>query len=148
VGHRHNRQLGRLIRELRIDLTIATRRLDYVVCGALARIMGIKNVLRPGIIRRPWMPIWHRLVYGRLNHGIIVNADGIREVLLDYLPIKPAKVRTIRSRRHTAENPGSRSAAGTVPNHERRLAQPEKGPSGTDPGGSTPVPQQACSHKT
>jgi hypothetical protein len=91
------RQLGRFIRELRIDLTIATRRLDYVVCGALARIMGIKNVLRLGIIRRPWMPIWHRLVYGRLNHGIIVNADGIREVLLDYLPIKPAKVRTIRN---------------------------------------------------
>ena len=59
--------------------------------------MGIKNVLRLGIIRRPWMPIWHRLVYGRLNHGIIVNADGIREVLLDYLPIKPAKVRTIRN---------------------------------------------------
>jgi hypothetical protein len=59
--------------------------------------MGIKNVLRLGITRHPWMPIWHRLVYGRLNDGIIVNADGMREVLLEYLPIKPAKVRTIRN---------------------------------------------------
>jgi len=91
------RQLGRLIRERGIELTIATKRLDYVVCGALARIMGIKNVLRLGITRRPWVPIWHRLVYGRLNDGIIVNADGIREVLLEYLLIKPAKVRTIRN---------------------------------------------------
>jgi glycosyltransferase involved in cell wall biosynthesis len=91
------RQLGGLIRERGIDLTIATRRLDYVVCGALARIMDIKNVLRLGITRRPWIPFWHRLVYCRLNDGIIVNADGIREVLLEYLPIKPAKVRTIRN---------------------------------------------------
>ena len=90
-------RLGRFIRERGIDLTVATKRLDYVVCGALARILGIKNVLRLGIARRLWIPIWHRLVYGRLNDGIIVNAERIRESLLQYLPVEPAKVRTIRN---------------------------------------------------
>jgi glycosyltransferase involved in cell wall biosynthesis len=91
------RRLGRFVRERRIELIIATKRTDYVVCAALSRILGIKNVLRLGITRRPWMPIWHRLVYGYLNDGIIVNAERIRETLLDHLRIRPAKVRTIRN---------------------------------------------------
>ncbi len=91
------RRLGRFIRERDIELIIATKRTDYVVCGALSRILGIKNVLRLGIARRPWIPIWRRLVYGYLNDGIIVNAERTKETLLDHLPIKPAKVRTIRN---------------------------------------------------
>lgn len=90
-------RLGRLIRERGIDLTIATHPPDYVICGALARVLGIKNVLRLGIVWRPWIPIWHRLVYGRLNDGIIVNAERTREILLQYLPVNPVKVRTIRN---------------------------------------------------
>lgn len=90
-------RLGRFVRERGIELTIATKRLDYVLCGALARILGTKNVLRLGIARRPWMPIWHRLVYRHLNDGIIVNAERSREILLEYLRIKPTKVRTIRN---------------------------------------------------
>ena len=91
------RRLGRFVRERGIELIIATKRTDYVVCGTLSRILGVKNVLRLGITRRPWMPIWHRLVYGYLNDGIIVNADRIRETLLDHLRIRPAKLRTIRN---------------------------------------------------
>jgi glycosyltransferase involved in cell wall biosynthesis len=91
------RRLGRFVRERGIELIIATKRTDYVVCGALSRILGIKNVLRLGITRRPWIPIWHRLVYGCLNDGIIVNAERTRKTLLDHLPIRPAKVRTIRN---------------------------------------------------
>src|SRR5260370_682744 len=91
------RRLGRFVRERGIELIIATKRTEYLVCGALSRILGIKNVLRLGITRRPWIPIWHRLVYGYLNDGIIVNAERIKKTLLDHLPIRPAKVRTIRN---------------------------------------------------
>jgi glycosyltransferase involved in cell wall biosynthesis len=91
------RRLGRFVRERGIELIIATKRTDYVVCGALSRTLGIKNVLRLGITRRLWIPIWHRLVYGYLNDGIIVNAERTRETLLDRLRISPAKVRTIRN---------------------------------------------------
>jgi glycosyltransferase involved in cell wall biosynthesis len=91
------RRLGRFVRERGIELIIATKRTDYVVCGTLSRILGVKNVLRLGITRRPRMPIWHRLVYGYLNDGIIVNAERIRETLLDHLCIRPAKLRTIRN---------------------------------------------------
>jgi glycosyltransferase involved in cell wall biosynthesis len=91
------RRLARFMQERDIKLIIATKRTDYLVCGALSRILGIKNVLRLGIARRPWIPIWHRLIYGYLNDGIIVNAERIRETLLDHLPIRPVKVRTIRN---------------------------------------------------
>ena len=91
------RRLGRFVRERGIELIIATRRTDYVVCGALSRILGIRNVVRLGITRRPWIPIWHRLVYGYLNDGIIVNAERTRKTLLHHLPIRPDKVRTIRN---------------------------------------------------
>jgi glycosyltransferase involved in cell wall biosynthesis len=90
-------RLGRFVRKRGIELTIATTRLDYVVCGVLARVLGIKNFLRLGIARRPWIPIWHRLVYDHLNDGIIVNAERIREILLDYQLINPTKVRMIRN---------------------------------------------------
>ncbi|NTW75053.1 MAG: glycosyltransferase [Chlorobiaceae bacterium] len=88
-------QVVRIVRKHRIDLVIPTKRKDYLVAGIASRICGITNLLRLGIDRTPSGMWFHRLMYGTLADGIIVNARKIRESLLKAPWLEPEKIRVI-----------------------------------------------------
>ena len=67
---------------------------DYFLAGLAARMCGKKNVLRLGIVRE-MRGLYHRLLYGRWADGIIVNARGIKEVLMQTSWCQDSQVRVI-----------------------------------------------------
>jgi len=69
--------------------------MEWFICGVLARMHKIKSVIRLGIVRYPWNPFWHWLVYGYLNHGFVVNAHSIRNGLIKFPFIRSDKVKVI-----------------------------------------------------
>ena len=71
-----------IIKKEKIDLLIPTKRKDYVLAGLAAKICGVRNVLRLGIVRELKIPIAHRLIYSTLADGIIVNAERIKQSLM------------------------------------------------------------------
>ena len=82
------------VRKKEIELLVPTKRKDYVVAGWVAKLCGIKNVLRLGIVRQ--MPGWYNyLVYHKLADGIIVNARPIKEVLLRSRLLSEQKIRVV-----------------------------------------------------
>jgi len=84
-----------LIKKHHIDILIPTKRKDYVLAGFAAKAMGKKNVLRLGIersIKNTWT---NRLVYNSLCDGIIVNAEVIKNRLVQSGFIPPEKIRII-----------------------------------------------------
>jgi glycosyltransferase involved in cell wall biosynthesis len=84
-----------LVRQHHIDVIIPTKRKDYLIAGIAAKICGITNILRLGIDRTPSGFWFHRIMYGSLAHGIIVNARKTKESLLRAPWIKPDHVRVI-----------------------------------------------------
>ncbi|UZJ39114.1 glycosyltransferase [Prosthecochloris sp. SCSIO W1102] len=75
-------KLVEIIKKDKIDILIPTKRKDYVLAGLAARICGITNILRLGIVRELKIPIVHKLIYSTMADGIIVNAEKTREALL------------------------------------------------------------------
>ena len=71
-----------IIKREKIDILIPTKRKDYVLAGLAARICGITNILRLGIVRELRIPIVHKLIYSTMADGIIVNAEKIQQSLL------------------------------------------------------------------
>ena len=88
-------KLSRFIRKKKIDIIISTKKKEYFICGILAKLFRIKNVLRLGIVREMNFPIWHKLVYNTLCGGIIVNAYRIKQNLNKYKFIDLNKVKVI-----------------------------------------------------
>lgn len=88
-------KLAQIIEDEKIQVLLPTKRQDWVVCGLLAKKYGIKNVIRLGIVRYPWVPVWHWVVYGYLCDGIIVNARQIKKGLRFFPYINQKKVQVI-----------------------------------------------------
>ncbi|RXK88718.1 glycosyltransferase [Chlorobaculum sp. 24CR] len=90
--------LGRLvsiIRQRRIDVVVPTKRKDYFLAGIACRITGAKNILILGIVRSLEKTLVNNLVYNILADGIMVNAQTIKEVLLQSPFMKPEKIAVI-----------------------------------------------------
>lgn len=88
-------RLVEIIKRDKIDLLIPTKRKDYVLAGFAAKICGISNVLRLGIVRELRIPIVHRLIYGTLPDGIIVNTEKIKRSLLKSPFMQKANIKVI-----------------------------------------------------
>ncbi len=78
------RIIEQIVKEKSIDLIISTKKKEYFLGGLVAKKYGIKHIIRLGIVRKMKMPFWSRLVYQKLNDGIIVNAQRIKNQLLEY----------------------------------------------------------------
>jgi glycosyltransferase involved in cell wall biosynthesis len=88
-------RIVQLVRKHNIDVIIPTKRKDYLIAGIVSRICGITCILRLGIVRTPSGMWFHRLMYGALADGIIVNAMKIKESLLKASYLKTQKIRVI-----------------------------------------------------
>ena len=78
-----------------IEFIVSTKRKEYFICGIISKMLRINHVIRLGIVRDMNIPFWHWLVYHRLNNGIIVNAQRIKDNLLRYTFMKPEKIKVI-----------------------------------------------------
>ena len=88
-------KLVSIIRKEKIDVLVPTKRKDYVLAGLAAKICGVHNVLRLGIVRELKIPIVHRLIYSTLADGIIVNAEKIKQTLLQARYMQKANIKVI-----------------------------------------------------
>ncbi|MDZ4122480.1 MAG: glycosyltransferase [Candidatus Cloacimonadaceae bacterium] len=87
-------RLYKYIKANNISVLLPTKRKDYFIAGVLARLMGLKNILRLGIVRDMKGP-YHKLLYANLADGIIVNAGRIRQTLLHKKWFQPDRIRVI-----------------------------------------------------
>ncbi len=87
-------RLYKYIKANRINVLLPTKRKDYLIAGLLARRLGIKNILRLGIVRS-MRGSYHKLLYAKLADGIVVNASRIRQTLLREIWFQPERIRVI-----------------------------------------------------
>jgi len=83
------------VKKHKIDIIVSTKKKEYFICGVVAKLIGIKNVLRLGSVRKLDKPVWHNIVYDKLNHGMIVNAHRIKQNLLKYNFMHSEKIKVI-----------------------------------------------------
>jgi len=88
-------KLVKIIRKEKIEVIIPTKRKDYMIAGLASRICGIQNILRLGIVRPLRIPVIHQLIYHTLASGIIVNAQKIKQTLLETSFMQEEKIRVI-----------------------------------------------------
>lgn len=88
-------RLVRIIRQEQINVLIPTKRKDYVLAGLAAKICGIHNILRLGIVRELRIPLFHKLIYNDLADGIIVNAEKIMVSLRKAPFMREANIKVI-----------------------------------------------------
>ncbi len=86
--------LYKYIRSNRINVLFPTKRKDYFIAGLLSRLLGLKNILRLGIVR-DMKGLYHRLVYGVWADGIVVNADRIKRTLLEKKWFDSERIRVV-----------------------------------------------------
>lgn len=72
------------LRKHKINCVVSTKKKEYFIFGILTRLLKIKHLIRLGIVREMKMPLWHNLIYNKLNDGIIVNAKRIETTLRRY----------------------------------------------------------------
>jgi len=75
-------KLIHIIKKNRIDIIIPTKRKDYFLAGVACIVTKAKNILILGIVRDLKNSIINNIIYNKLAHGIIVNANAIKDVLL------------------------------------------------------------------
>jgi len=78
-----------------IDVIVSTKRMEYFLAGLVAKKLKVRHVLRLGIVRDMKYPFWSKLVYFKLNNGIIVNADRIKQNLRKYPYFEKHPIATI-----------------------------------------------------
>ncbi len=83
------------VKKHKIDIIVSTKKKEYFICGVVAKLVRIKNVLRLGSVRELDKPIWHNIVYDKLNNGMIVNAHRIKQNLLKYNFMHHEKIKVI-----------------------------------------------------
>lgn len=88
-------KLVQIIHNEHINVLIPTKRKDYVIAGIASRLCGIANILRLGIDRPLKNNLLHKLIYHFFADGIIVNAEKIKETLLQTPWINPDKIKII-----------------------------------------------------
>ena len=91
-----------IIRKTGTDVIIPTKRKDYFLGGLAGKITGTPVILRLGADRRLKWP-WQRLTYHTLSSGIIVNAEKIRNTLLETGYITSEKIKVIYNGLDTGE---------------------------------------------
>lgn len=84
----------RFLKKHKIDLIVSTKKKEYFIFGLLSRILKIKHLIRLGIVRDMNRPLWHNLIYNKLNDGIIANAHRIELNLkrFSFMKNKPVHV--------------------------------------------------------
>lgn len=88
-------KLYHFVRKNNIQILVPTKPKEYVLAGIVSKLLHRQNIGRLGIVRKMNRPLLHRLVYGYFLDGIIVNADEIKETLLESQFIDPTKIRRI-----------------------------------------------------
>jgi len=83
-----------LLRRFRPDAVISTKKAEYFTFGVLCRLRKIRHILRLGIVR-DIDSSWKKLVYTKLNDGIIVNASRTKKNFLKYDFVDQEKIRLI-----------------------------------------------------
>lgn len=83
------------VQKHQIDILIPTKKRDYVIAGLVARRCKKKNIIRLGIVRRLGRNPYKKFVYDTLTHGIIVNAQKIKEVLVESHYMSEQKIQVI-----------------------------------------------------
>ncbi len=88
-------QLVALIRKNRIEVVVPTKRKDYFLAGLACRLTGAKNIMILGIVRNLKSTAVNNLIYNMLADGIMVNAQMIKDVLLQSPYMRPKKIAVI-----------------------------------------------------
>lgn len=88
-------QLVTLIRKNRIDIVVPTKRKDYFLAGLACRLTGAKNIIILGIVRNLQNTALNNLIYNMLADGIMVNAQMIKDVLLQSSYMRSEKIAVI-----------------------------------------------------
>ncbi len=89
------RIIGDIVKKHHIDIILSTKKKEYFLAGLVARKYGLRHVIRLGIMRKMKIPFWSRLLYQKLNDGIIVNAQQIKKGLLEYSYFKNHPIEVI-----------------------------------------------------
>lgn len=76
--------IAQIVQNHKIDIIVSTKKKEYFLAGLVARKLNVKHFLRLGIVRDMKFPFWSKLLYYKLNDGIIVNAHKIKTNLLKY----------------------------------------------------------------
>jgi len=84
-----------IIKKKQIDIVVPTKRKDYFLSGLACRITGANNIIILGIVRDLKNTITNNLVYNRLADGVMVNAQKIKDVLLESAYMHPEKIAVI-----------------------------------------------------
>lgn len=84
-----------IVKKHRIEVIVSTKRKEYAIGGIVARMCGIKNIIWLGANRKLKNNIVNRIVYDWLASGIIVNANRIKDTLLETPFMKNRKIRVI-----------------------------------------------------
>lgn len=71
----------KFVRKNQVDCIVSTKKKEYFIFGLISRMLKIKHLIRLGIVRDMKRPIWHNLIYNKLNDGIIANAHRIENHL-------------------------------------------------------------------
>ncbi|TLX73913.1 glycosyltransferase [Labilibacter sediminis] len=87
--------IAKIVKDNKIDLIVSTKKKEYFLAGLVARKFGIKHFLRLGIVRDMKIPYWSKLLYYRLNDGIVVNAQQIKTNLLKYSYFKDHPIEVV-----------------------------------------------------
>ena len=88
-------ELVAIVKKHRINVIIPSMRKDYALAGMVSRICGIKNILWLGTtldLKNKWI---YNLVFNMMADGIIVNAEKIKETLLQSSFMRPEKIKVI-----------------------------------------------------
>jgi glycosyltransferase involved in cell wall biosynthesis len=88
-------QLVGIIKKHRIDVVVPTKRKDYFLAGIACKLTGAKNVMILGIVRDLKNTAVNNMVYNILADGVMVNAQTIKDVLLQSPFMNPGKIAVI-----------------------------------------------------
>lgn len=88
-------KLVTIIKKNRIDIVVPTKRKDYFLAGIACKLTEAKNILILGIVRDLKNTAINNLVYNKLADGIMVNAQMIKNVLLQSASINSETIAVI-----------------------------------------------------
>lgn len=88
-------KLVSFVRKKNIDVLIPSKRKDYVIAGIVSRFCSCLNVLRLGIVRDLKNSPIQSFIFNKMADGVIVNAEPIKDKLLESGFSDPGKVRVI-----------------------------------------------------
>jgi len=91
-------RLSRVFKQVRPDAVILTKSKEYWLGGIAARLAGIDRVcFRLGIDRPVQRNIKYRLLFGKICHTFIVNAESVKRILLEAPFIGPERISIVKN---------------------------------------------------